>query len=49
VRAVGLILGACTIFPCFLPLAIWSIRSIIEATVERKTAAHVMMLWKYDP
>jgi hypothetical protein len=25
------------------------IRSIIEATLERKTAAHVMMLWKYKP
>jgi hypothetical protein len=32
-----------------LPLVIRSIRSIIEATIERKTAAHVMMLWKYKP
>jgi hypothetical protein len=23
------------------------IRPIIEATIERKTAAHIMMLWKY--
>jgi hypothetical protein len=45
VGAVGLILGACIIFPCFLPLVIWSIRS----NIERKTAAHVMMLWKYKP
>jgi hypothetical protein len=49
VGAVALILGACTILPCFLPLVIQSIRSIIEATRERKTAAHVMMLWKYKP
>jgi hypothetical protein len=49
VRGVGLILGACTILPCFLPLVIRSIRSIIEATRERKTAAHIMMLWKYKP
>jgi hypothetical protein len=46
---VGLILGACITLPCFLPLATQSIRSIIEATIERKTAAHVMMLWKYKP
>jgi hypothetical protein len=45
--AVGLILGTCTILPCFLPLIIRSIRSSVEATIERKTAAHVMMLWKY--
>jgi hypothetical protein len=30
-------------------LVILSIRSIIEATIERKTAAHVMMLWQYKP
>jgi ABC-type tungstate transport system substrate-binding protein len=49
VGAVGLILGACILLPCFLPLVIRSIRSIIEATIKRKTAAHVMMLWKYKP
>jgi hypothetical protein len=49
VEAVGLILGVCPILPCFLALVIRSIRSIIEATIERKTAAHVMMLWKYKP
>jgi hypothetical protein len=38
---------ACTILTCFLPLVIQSIRSIIEATIKRKTTAHVMMLWKY--
>jgi hypothetical protein len=47
IGAVGLIVGACTILLCFLPLVIWSIRSITEATIERKTAAPVMMLWKY--
>jgi hypothetical protein len=49
VGAVGLILGACITLPCSLPLVIRSIRAIIEATIERKTAAHVMMLWKYKP
>jgi hypothetical protein len=49
VGAVGLILGAYVIPPCFLPLVIRSIRPIIEDTVERKTAVHVMMLWKYKP
>jgi hypothetical protein len=29
-------------------LGIVSIRTIIEATLERKTATHAMMLWKYD-
>jgi hypothetical protein len=28
---------------------LWSIRTIMEATIERKTAAHVVMLWKYKP
>jgi hypothetical protein len=36
VGAVGLILGACILLPCFLPLVIQSIRSIIEAAIERK-------------
>jgi hypothetical protein len=49
VGAVGVILGACILLPCFLPSVIRSIRSIIEATIEIKTAAHVMMLWKYKP
>jgi hypothetical protein len=46
VGAVGLFLGACIILPCFLPLVIRSVRFIIEATIERKMAAYVMMLWK---
>jgi hypothetical protein len=47
VRAVGLILEAFIILPCFIPLVIRSIKSILEATIERKTAARGMMLWKY--
>jgi hypothetical protein len=49
VGAVGLILGACILLSCFLPLVIRSIRSIIETTIERKISAHVIMLWKYKP
>jgi hypothetical protein len=30
-------------------LVLQSIRTIREAIIERKTAAHVMMLWKYKP
>jgi hypothetical protein len=26
-----------------------SIRTIMEAIIERKMAAHMMMLWKYKP
>jgi hypothetical protein len=37
------------IVPCLFPLVLWSIRIIIEATIKRKTAAHIMMLWKYRP
>jgi hypothetical protein len=32
-----------------LPSLGYTIKSIIEATIERKTSAHVMMLWKYKP
>jgi|UniRef100_A0A8C0WKB5 hypothetical protein len=49
IEAVGLILGACLMLSCFLPLVIRSIRTNMEATIERKTAAHVAMLWKYKP
>jgi hypothetical protein len=45
----GLILGSCLILPCLDPLVLWSIRTIMEIIIERKTAAHVMMLWKYNP
>jgi hypothetical protein len=34
--AVGLVLGACLMLPCLVPLVLLSIRIIIEATIERK-------------
>jgi hypothetical protein len=43
-----LVLGTCLIVPCLVPLVLQSIRTIMESTIE-KTAAHVMMLWKYKP
>jgi hypothetical protein len=46
IRAVALVLGTCLILPCVVPLVLWFIRTIMEATIERKTATHVMMLWK---
>jgi hypothetical protein len=49
IRAIGLILGSCLILPCLVPLVLWSIRTVMEAIIERKTASHVMMLWKYKP
>jgi hypothetical protein len=47
IGAIGLILGACLILPCLVPLVLQFIRVIIEAVIERKMAIHVMMLWKY--
>ncbi|KAM5258019.1 endogenous retrovirus group 3 member 1 Env polyprotein-like [Hipposideros larvatus] len=44
-----LLLGACLLLPCILPLVIRSTSSLIETTVERKTAAKVLMLWRYQP
>jgi hypothetical protein len=44
IGTMGLVLGACLILPCLVPLVLWSIRTIMEATIERKTAAHIMML-----
>jgi hypothetical protein len=32
-----------------VPLVLWSVRTIREATMKRKTAAHVTMLWKHRP
>jgi hypothetical protein len=43
-----LVLGACLI-PCLQSLVLWPFRTVMEATVERKTAAPAMMLWKYKP
>jgi hypothetical protein len=47
--AMGLVLGACLILLCLLPLVVWSIRTNMEAIIERKMAANVMMLWIYKP
>jgi hypothetical protein len=44
-----LVLGASLILPCRLHLALCSISTMMEATIERKTGAHVLMLWKYKP
>ena len=43
------ILGGCLILPCLALLVVQSVSSLIEAVVERKTATHIMMLWKYKP
>jgi hypothetical protein len=44
-----LVISACLILPCLIALVLQSFRTILEATIERKTAAHVMTLWKYKP
>jgi integral membrane sensor domain MASE1 len=49
IGVVSLILGVCLMLPCLVPLVLQSIRTIMEATTERKMAAHIMMLWKYKP
>jgi hypothetical protein len=50
IGAMGLILGACLIFSCLAPLVLQSVRrTIMEALIERKTATHVTMVWKYKP
>jgi hypothetical protein len=41
-----LILGTCLVLPCLSPWIVRSVSSLTEATVERKMASHVMMLWK---
>jgi hypothetical protein len=38
------VLGACVILPCLIPLVLQSSRTIMEVTIERKVAAHVIML-----
>jgi hypothetical protein len=45
----ALVLGDCLMLLCLDPLVLLSMRTIMKATIERKTAAHVMMLWKYKP
>jgi hypothetical protein len=44
-----LVLGAYLILSCLILLVLWFFRTIMEVTMERKTAAHVMMVWKYNP
>jgi hypothetical protein len=39
-RVIGLILGACLMLPLLVLLVFQSIRTIIEATIERKTATY---------
>jgi hypothetical protein len=43
-RAMGFVLGECLILPYLVLLVLQSISTIIEATIQRKTAAHVMIL-----
>jgi hypothetical protein len=49
IGTVALVLGTCLILPCLVPLVLRPIRTIMEVTKERKTAIHVVMLWKYNP
>jgi hypothetical protein len=49
IGAMGLILEACLILLCLVPLVPWSTSTTMEAIIERKTATHVMMLWKCKP
>ena len=49
VGIVLMILGGCLILLCLVPLVIRSVSDLIEAMVKRKTATHIMMLWKYKP
>jgi hypothetical protein len=44
IGAIGLILKACLILPCLGSLMVRSIRTIMEAIIERKMSSHVMML-----
>jgi hypothetical protein len=43
------VLGACLMLPCLVPLVLQSTRTIVEHIIKGKTAAQVMMLWKYKP
>jgi hypothetical protein len=47
IGAMALVMGACLMSPCLVPFVLRSIRTVMEATIERKTATHVMMLWKH--
>lgn len=48
-RIVAIILAACLLLPCLIPLGNRMIQSFIEATVERKAATHVMAMCRYQP
>jgi hypothetical protein len=48
-RGNGSCLGGIFNITCLVPLALWSISTIMKTTIEIKTAAYVMMLWKYKP
>jgi hypothetical protein len=39
IGAMGLILGACLILPCLVPLVLWFIKIIIKAVTEKKNDA----------
>jgi hypothetical protein len=41
IGVVGLILGVCLMLPCLVPLILRSIRTIMEATIERKMAMEI--------
>jgi hypothetical protein len=49
IGAMDLILGATLILPCLAPLMLQAIKTIMETIIQRKTAMHVMMLWKHKP
>jgi hypothetical protein len=45
IGAMGLILGACLILPCLVPLVLWFIKTIIKAIIrKKKKATRVIML-----
>jgi hypothetical protein len=47
IGAMFLVLGATLLLYCLIPLVLQTFRTIVEATIERKTAAHVMLVWKH--
>jgi hypothetical protein len=48
-RALVLILETCLTSLCLVPLVLQSNKTVAETIIERKLAAHEMMLWKYRP
>jgi hypothetical protein len=47
ISVILLILEDCLVLPCLVAQIVRSLSSLTEAMVKRKTASHVMMLWKY--